>query len=388
MSEIRVAFFLDHVAWLGGVNYYRNLFSAIQSVPEVMICPVVITGLTSDISKFEDNVEVIRTSILERYTISWWISKFLIKIFPRRDYLLYLFLRKHRINLISHNCLLWKECKIPSIGWIPDFQHLHLPEFFDKSECEARDHQFMDIISRCKSVILSSQDALNDLNRFYTNKNTSTHILRFVSTPHDTIDTLPNQAELYARYNIDRPWFYLPNQFWAHKNHIAVIDALRLLKEQGDDFLVIATGSTNDSRNEGYYASLMQKVNDYGLNESFRSLGVIPYSDVVALMKYSIAVINPSLFEGWSTSVEESKSLGKMVVLSDIPVHREQKPNRGYYFNPHNPNELANNMKAIMEAFSKEKEFSQYTKAKKQYVLNRKSFAKQFEKICYDVLNK
>lgn len=46
------------------------------------------------------------------------------------------------------------------------------------------------------------------------------------------------------------------------------------------------------------------------------------------LMKHAIAIINPSLFEGGSTTVEEAKSLLKVIILSGIPVHREQNPRR------------------------------------------------------------
>ena len=70
-------------------------------------------------------------------------------------------------------------------------------------------------------------------------------------------------------------------------------------------------------------------------------MGLIPYSQVFALMKQSVAIINPSYFEGWSSTVEESKSIEKTIILSNISVHKEQSPVKGIYFNPDNENELA-----------------------------------------------
>jgi len=49
-------------------------------------------------------------------------------------------------------------------------------------------------------------------------------------------------------------------------------------------------------------------------------------------MKKSIAIIQPSLFEGWSTVVEDAKSLGKNIIVSDINVHIEQKDERTVVF--------------------------------------------------------
>ena len=50
-------------------------------------------------------------------------------------------------------------------------------------------------------------------------------------------------------------------------------------------------------------------------------------------MKYSQSVINPSKSEGLSNSVEQAKALGKKVILSNIPVHKEQLSDNFYYFN-------------------------------------------------------
>ena len=73
-------------------------------------------------------------------------------------------------------------------------------------------------------------------------------------------------------------------------------------------------------------------------------LGLVPRSDVIALMRYSRALINPSFFEGWSTTVEEAKSTGKRIILSDIDVHKEQNPPDGVFFNPKDPKDLAEKM--------------------------------------------
>ena len=67
-----------------------------------------------------------------------------------------------------------------------------------------------------------------------------------------------------------------------------------------------------------------RRFGTYHLEKNFIFLGVIPYKDVLGLMRAAVAVINPSVMEGWSTTVEEAKSLGLPLILSDIPVHREQ----------------------------------------------------------------
>jgi glycosyltransferase involved in cell wall biosynthesis len=71
---------------------------------------------------------------------------------------------------------------------------------------------------------------------------------------------------------------------------------------------------------------------------------MIPLSHVYALLRASTAVINPSRSEGWSTTVEEAKSFGVPLILSDIAVHREQTGGAARYFGTDDPVALADHL--------------------------------------------
>src|SRR6202012_4558704 len=88
-----------------------------------------------------------------------------------------------------------------------------------------------------------------------------------------------------------------------------------------------------------------------------------PFDHLVGLMHHATAFLNPSRFEGWSTSVEEAKSMGKQIVLSDIPVHREQAPERGYFFPPDAPQALADAMSAAYNRHDKQVDASMHDAA-------------------------
>ena len=68
---------------------------------------------------------------------------------------------------------------------------------------------------------------------------------------------------------------------------------------------------------------------------------------MMSLIYNSVALINPSKFEGWSSSVEQAKSMGKKILLSDISVHKEQNPKRAEFFSQNNYDELAYKIKKI-----------------------------------------
>ncbi len=69
--------------------------------------------------------------------------------------------------------------------------------------------------------------------------------------------------------------------------------------------------------------------------------GMIPYEDLMPLMQASSALLNPSLFEGWSTTVEEARAAGVPMILSDLAVHKEQAENQAIYFDRYCADSLA-----------------------------------------------
>jgi glycosyltransferase involved in cell wall biosynthesis len=113
------------------------------------------------------------------------------------------------------------------------------------------------------------------------------------------------------------------------------------LKQSGITATIACTGRAEDGRRPEYFGELMAYRDQAGVADQFKVLGIIPYRDTQALMAHARAVINPSRFEGWSTTVEEAKTMHKPMLLSDIPVHREQAPRVGKFFSPDDPDALA-----------------------------------------------
>ncbi|MEM1401457.1 MAG: hypothetical protein AAGF58_16330, partial [Pseudomonadota bacterium] len=71
-----------------------------------------------------------------------------------------------------------------------------------------------------------------------------------------------------------------------------------------------------------------------------RSLGLVERSDVLALLQSTIALLNPSLFEGRSSIVEEAIAFGVPMLLSNLAVHREQADDLAEYFDVTEPAQL------------------------------------------------
>jgi hypothetical protein len=226
-----------------------------------------------------------------------------------------------------------------TMRWIPDFQHRYLPELFSPEEIAARNTSIGAIAAKPGVVVLSSQTAKDDFLEFYPDHRATPRVWHFRSLLE--VGDL-NQDHLRQTYDLPAKYLYLPNQFWAHKNHLTVFKALaRLRQDHGLTIPLVCTGATRDRRNEAHFSSLMAFVEEQGLADQIRFLGLIDRADQVGILCCAAAVVQPSRFEGWSTVVEDVRAVGRPIFLSDLPVHQEQAPPHCVYFSSESSDNLA-----------------------------------------------
>ncbi len=266
------------------------------------------------------------------------------------------------------------KTNVKIISWIPDFQHKFFPKYFNFLNLILREIRFKSIIKNTNTLVLSSFDSYGHLKKFYKIKNNlNIKILQFVSTIKN--NKINNINFVKKNYNIENPFFLVSNQFYEHKNHYVVLKAIKELKEQQYKFQVIFSGKTEDYRNPSYFPSILDFINKNNLQSYIKILGLIPRENQLSLLKNSLAVIQPSKFEGWSTIIEDSKTLSHQIICSKLPVHIEQLGNNGFYFEPDSVDELASIMKSFLDGSVKEKNI------KYSYEKRVKSFAQTFVEI-------
>ena len=330
-------------SWTGGYNYLVNLFRALECFQSGLIIPVLFCGddaLEEDVSTFSSihNVEIVRSPVFNAGRLRIRTLKAILSGIDSEA--LRLFQNEH-IDAVFENAVFfgWRF-PIPVIAWMPDFQHRRMKHLFSKQAYWKRELGFRAQIASGRYLMLSSEDARHDCESFYPSAHGRTAVVRFSAPISDNL-MVENPADVIDEYRLPEHFVYLPNQFWSHKNHALVIEALDLLKKKGVELVVVTTGNPLDPRSPGYYEDLISRINQLGLQDNFRILGMVPRRHVISLMRVCGVLINPSLFEGWSSTVEEAKSLGVPMLLSDISVHREQMGEGAIYFDPHDANMLA-----------------------------------------------
>jgi glycosyltransferase involved in cell wall biosynthesis len=354
---MRIAFWFDApIGYSGGLNYIGNLLHALSVVNRDDVQPYVFFATDvpeAVIRRFEKYATVVRTSILQRKTLPWLAHKLLYKIAGSMA-MVNLLLKRHGIELLSHAWTPYLGKRpIKVISWIPDFQYLHLPAMFPNLDADKESRVNRQIALHADAVVVSSAHALADLHSLLPREQLPpVEVLRFVSQPFTAPERpQPDLDQLEAKYQFTGKFFLLPNQFWAHKNHEVVLRALAEAKTEGLSMTVLMTGNTKDYRLSGtpYVDSLHAFVREHDMEKEARILGMIDYDDLLALMRHCVGFINPSRFEGWSSSVEEARSVGKPILMSRIPVHIEQAPAHGVYFDSDDATGLKEQMRELWE---------------------------------------
>ena len=336
--------------WTGGYHYLRNLLTALTlghreaPVEPVVLCgPDVPAEMAATLAAMR-GVEFHSEAALAGRRRNGRLARAL--IFGRDSELSAAFAR-HRLDVVfeAADFFGWR-LGIPVLAWIPDFQHRTLPQQFSRLAYWRRELGFRVQIAAGRTIMLSSQDSMRIcLSRYHVDRDRLA-LARF-SVMTDSVPDAAAARAVATHYGLPEHFFYLPNQFWRHKNHLLVLEALALLRQWGLPIVVAASGRTLDPRHPDHFPALEGRIRELQISDQFRLLGMIPHPHLTGLMCASDAVLNPSLSEGWSTTVEEARSLGVPLLLSDLDVHKEQAGEGAVYFDRNDPGSLA----AAMQAF-------------------------------------
>jgi glycosyltransferase involved in cell wall biosynthesis len=332
--------------WIAGVYYVRNIITALNYLsdtekPEIVLYYTKIADTDAITDVGYPYMEFILSDISNIHGLLIRIINKLMFVFRGTFH----FIKtpfKFKVNNLYLVAINYDIKNIrQAVVWIPDFQEKYLPEFFKIRELKYRDVYNKAVVRSGVEIVFSSANAMADFDKYYPDNRNIKHVLRFVSFIDLKKLSEISAVELLQKYSVRQPYFIVSNQFWAHKNHGVVLEAIRIAKTTQPDISVVFTGRENDYRNPNYIADLKDFIARNNLSENVRLLGLVERYDQLALMRNSVAVIQPSLFEGWSTVVEDCKTIGKHIILSNLPVHLEQISENVTFFDPHNAQQLA-----------------------------------------------
>jgi len=345
MSKVRVGILAKvFVEWSGGVDFITYIANAIAANPNFE--PVFFVPDTNDALNFEDEASTAYTrwqrlahraraqkpqsqSNPAKPLLTNLSGRVRIVYYRNTHVGLYSALAKSRIDIVLPTTnSLSSSFPWPWVGYIWDFQHKHLPEYFSKDEIKGRQVAFRATLTDAPAVIVNSEQAKADIVHYFPElaKRRRVYSLPFCPSLDPAWLAIDGDT-MVSKYRLPRPYFIVCNQFWVHKSHLTAIRAFAELHKSNPGIDLVCTGKMEEPRIPDYIDSLRREIKQLGLTKSVHLLGYIPKNDQIGLLKRSIALVQPTLYEGGpgGGAAYNAAALGIPIIASDIPVNKEIK---------------------------------------------------------------
>ena len=232
----------------------------------------------------------------------------------------------------------------PSVLTIHDLQHLHYPEFFTQEEYVEREKLYRESAERAEHIICISEFTRQDVHRQYDiplEKMSTVWNIPSRNVWQPLLDI--KRISLLAGMQLTSPFFFFPAHCWLHKNHARLVDAFaRIVSELPQGTQLVMTGRTFPA---DHPAAVF--IRDNNLSSRIVHLGYRSPLEVRALFQGSLALVFPSLFEGYGMPVAEAIIAGKPVLCSNVTSLPELAGEAALTFDPNNVEEIASSLLAV-----------------------------------------
>lgn len=208
-----------------------------------------------------------------------------------------------------------------------DLIPLRFPEFFGAIKLFFR-YYVPQVLAQAEIVLCNSEATAKDIVDLY---GLSAHKLVPIPLAHDAQHFQPAQRRppCLAQAGVveGRPYFVMLGRQAPYKNVGRVIAAM---SELPPDCLLLIAGPT-DAR---YTPKLQLQIDELELRDRVRFLSYVPYNQLPALLSHALALVFPSLWEGFGLPVLEAMACGTPVICSEVAALVEVAGEAALFVNP------------------------------------------------------
>lgn len=233
-----------------------------------------------------------------------------------------------------------KKAKV--ICTMHDVQEIHFPEFFTEKELASRSVHYRDYIERSDAIMVSFDHVKQDIVKYFgiEESKISTMLIGINSL---WINAYFNGKALISVKTRFDDFILYPANAWKHKNHIALIEALRILKEDNKVVNLVLTGDFSSDNGQ----ILIGKIHEYGLEDAVELKGIISQDELYGLYQKALGVVIPTLYEAGSYPLYESICIEKAVVCSNVTSLPETIGDERFVFDPYNVQDIAEKIEKL-----------------------------------------
>ncbi len=239
------------------------------------------------------------------------------------------------LDLLTHNYIttVWDLCHRDT----PEF-----PEVNHFRQFELREQNYSKSLKKAVAVLVDSELGKKNVVRRYGVDKNRVYPASFL--PSINVNS-KNVVDVKKKYGIEGDYIFYPAQFWSHKNHIYIIDALVSLINEGVKLTAVFSGS-----DKGNLKHVLKYSESQGVAAQVKYIGFAPNEEMYSLYKQSLAMVMPSYFGPTNIPPLEAFAVGTPVIYSDLNGLREQVAGAALLCDLKDPISLASHLKALLNS--------------------------------------
>ncbi|MDK3157468.1 glycosyltransferase family 1 protein [Kamptonema cortianum] len=217
------------------------------------------------------------------------------------------------------------QYRAPVVLTVWDMIHELFPQSLDPTGQEVQIKR--QAILAAQAIICISENTKKDLLGRYNLPDKNIQVIHLASSINDSFakgkEAVPNS-----------PYYLYVGSRDNYKNFISLLTAFNHVKSKLPDVKLCVTGSP-------FTISEQQRIGDLGLTERIQNYGLVSDRHLAKLYHHSLALVYPSLYEGFGIPLLEAMSCGTPVVASNCSSIPEVVGDAGILFDPHSIDDLA-----------------------------------------------
>ena len=241
------------------------------------------------------------------------------------------------------------EAGVPYIMAIHDLQHRLQPDFPEVSAngvWEEREYCFRNGARYATLLLADSEVGKEDILHFYGPYGVTpdkVKVLPYLPACYLALEVSESERQrVRTIYRLPERYLFYPAQFWPHKNHVRIVQALGLLKrERRLKVSVVFCGSYSEEIRERTFRKVMSLSSQLGVEKQIHYLGYVPDEDMSGIYAEAVALVMPTFFGPTNIPILEAWAFGCPVLTSDIRGVREQVQDAGVLVDPRSVEAIA-----------------------------------------------
>jgi glycosyltransferase involved in cell wall biosynthesis len=238
------------------------------------------------------------------------------------------------------NALHPRPLPVPTVVTVADIQEAFFPELFTANALYSRDRHVVGSIRMADRVITHSEFTKRSLVERYQLPEERVLVAHHFANPifYATDSTLRPTS-----LTVPDDFVLFPANFWKHKNHDGLLQALRILRDEHNIQIdVVLTGFPMPN---GY--PVESKAIEYGISSSIHILGHVKIEDLAVLYRRARMLIFPSRFEGFGIPLVEAMASGCPIAAANVTSIPEITGDAAILFDPNSPRNIANTIATL-----------------------------------------